>query len=54
MDPGLAVNTNTRSSTKVGERQQDGRDIPRYSISTGTIHLVTDGTQWYVWQEAVE
>lgn len=54
LDPGLAVNTNTRSSTQVGDKQQDRRDIPRYYISTGTIHLVTDGTQWYVWQEAVE
>lgn len=54
LDPGLAVNTNTRSSTKTGDNQQDRRDIPRYYISTGTIHLVTDGTQWYVWQEPVE
>ena len=54
MDPGLAVNTNTRTSTKVGENQQDRRDIPRYYISTGTIHLSTDGTQWYVWQEPME
>lgn len=54
MDPGLAVNTNTRSSTPIGEKQQDRRDIPRYYISTGTIHLSTDGTQWYVWQEKME
>ena len=54
MDPGLAVNTNTRSSTKMGENQQDRRDIPRYYISTGTVHLSTDGTQWYVWQEPME
>ena len=54
LNPGLAVNTNTRSSTKVGENQQDRRDIPRYYISTGTIHLSTDGTQWYVWQEPME
>lgn len=54
MDPGLAVNTNTRTSTKVGENQQDRRDIPRYYISTGTIHLSTDGSQWYVWQEPME
>lgn len=54
MDPGLAVNTNTRASTKAGENQQDRRDIPRYYISTGTIHLSTDGTQWYAWQEPME
>ena len=54
MDPGLAVNTNTRSSTKAGENQQDRRDIPRYYISTGTIHLSTDGSQWYVWQEPMD
>ena len=54
LDPGLAVNTNTRTSTQVGDRQQDRRDIPRYYISTGTIHLVTDGAQWYVWQETAE
>ena len=54
LDPGLAVNTNTRTSTKVGENQQDRRDIPRYYISTGTIHLSTDGSQWYVWQEPME
>lgn len=51
LSPSLAINTNTRSSTKTGDNQQDRRDIPRYYISTGTIHLLTDGSQWYVWQE---
>jgi len=54
LNPGLVVNTNTRTSTMVGDRQQDRRDIPRYYISTGTIHLQTDGTQWYVWQEPMK
>ena len=54
LSPGLIVNTNTRSSTKTGERQQDSRDIPRYYISTGTIHLSTDGARWYAWQEPME
>lgn len=54
LDPGLVVNTNTRTSTMTGDKQQDRRDIPRYYISTGTIHLSTDGTQWYVWQEPVD
>ena len=54
MDPGLVVNTNTRTSTMTGDKQQDRRDIPRYYISTGTIHLLTDGAQWYVWQEPME
>lgn len=54
MDPGLVVNTNTRSSTMTGDKQQGGRHIPRYYISTGTIHLSTDGAQWYVWQEPME
>lgn len=51
MDPALAVITNTRSSTEVGEKQLDGRDIARYYITTGTIRMETDGTQWYVYQE---
>ena len=42
------------ASTQVGDKQQDRRDIPRYYISTGTIHLITDGTQWYVWQEMAQ
>ena len=54
LSPGLAVNTNTRSSTKQGDSQQDRRDIPRYYISVGTIHLSTDGSCWYVWQEKME
>ena len=54
MNPGLVVNTNTRSSTQTGENQQNRRNIPRYYISTGTIHLSTDGTQWYVWQEPMD
>ena len=54
LDPGLAINTNTRSGTRTGENQQDRRDIPRYYISTGTIHLSTDGREWYVWQEPVQ
>lgn len=51
MDPGLAVITNTRSSTTTGDNQLGGRDIARYYISTGTIRMETDGTQWYVYQE---
>ncbi len=51
MNPSLAINTNTRSSTMTGDKQQGGRGIARYYISTGTIHMQTDGTQWYVWQE---
>lgn len=54
LDPGLVVNTNTRSSTMTGDRQQGGRHIARYYISTGTIHMSTDGAQWYVWQEPME
>ena len=54
MDPGLVVNTNTRSSTMTGDGQQGRRHIPRYYISTGTIHLSTDGAQWYVWQEPMD
>lgn len=53
MDPALAVNTNTRSSTQTGDKQQDGRDIARYYISTGTVYLTTDGTQWYVYQRPI-
>lgn len=51
MNPSLVINTNTRSSTMTGDKQQGSRGIARYYISTGTIHMQTDGTQWYVWQE---
>lgn len=54
MDPGLVVVTNTKSSTATHDKQLDGRNIPRYYISTGTVCTETDGSQWYVWLEPVE
>lgn len=54
MDPGLVVVTNTKSSTATHDKQLNGRNIPRYYISTGTICTETDGSQWYVWIEPLE
>lgn len=54
MDPGLVIVTNTKSSTATHDKQLDGRNIPRYYISTGTICTETDGSQWYAWIEPIE
>lgn len=54
VDPGLAVITNTKSSTGTHDKQMGKRNIARYYISTGTVYTETDGSQWYVWQEPIE
>ncbi|MBQ7455646.1 MAG: hypothetical protein IJS53_04315 [Clostridia bacterium] len=51
LSPALVINTNTREETPVGEEQQAMFHLPRYYITTGTVHLATDGTQWYAWLE---
>ena len=54
MDPGLVIVTNTKSSTTTHDNQLNGRDIPRYYITSGTVCTETDGSQWYAWIEPLE
>lgn len=50
LNPGLVIVTNNKAGSPRAEKQLDARDIPRYYLGEGGIHLQTDGQTWFVYQ----
>ncbi len=50
VDPGFVYVTSRQRMTANANRQLRSRHIPFLHTSIGPITLVTDGTDWYVWQ----
>lgn len=54
VQPQLAVLTNSPEGGAVGVKQIDAKGIPYLSSTKGNVVALTDGTQWYVYQEKKE
>lgn len=49
--PGFAYITSRRAMTEKANTQLRRRGIPFLHTSVGPVTMVTDGTDWYIWQE---
>ncbi len=54
VDPSLSVVTNRSKDVPKVQNQMEGREIPTMYSGDGTVYLVTDGTDWYMWQTVDE
>ncbi|MBQ8149219.1 MAG: MBL fold metallo-hydrolase [Clostridia bacterium] len=50
VDPGFSIVTNRQKDVPRTNNQMDTRGIPTMYSGDGTVYLVTDGTDWYIWQ----
>ena len=50
VDPIFGIVTNRSKDVSRTVHQLEGRGIPGMYSGDGTVYLVTDGTDWYVWQ----
>ena len=54
VNPKLAIITNERKRTGSQSAQLEGRGIPTYYTSNGTIYMATDGKTWYLRQAPLD